>query len=138
VNSVKGSSLEQLLRRPEVRLQDFETVLRSHEVWMHADVRSCVEIEVKYEGYVRQQVRTAEKLRDLGSRRIPEETDYKEISGLSREIQEKLSKVRPRDLGMAARIPGVTPAAVTILNLHLELGRRRARSSETRDADRHL
>jgi len=138
VNLVKGSSLEQLLRRPEVRLQDFETVLRSHEVWMHADVRSCVEIEVKYEGYVRQQVRTAEKLRDLGSRRIPEETDYREISGLSREIQEKLSRVRPRDLGMAARIPGVTPAAVTILNLHLELGRRRARSSETREADQSL
>ena len=127
VNSVKGVSLEQLLRRPEVMLGDLEPVLRAHDVWVHADARSCAEIEVKYEGYVRQQVRMAEKLRDLGSRRIPEETDYKQISGLSREIQEKLCRVRPRDLGMAARIPGVTPAAVTILNLHLELNRARRR-----------
>ncbi len=135
VNSVKGSSLEQLLRRPEILLRDLEPVLRSHDVWMHADARSCAEIEVKYEGYVRQQARMAEKLRDLGSRRIPEDTDYREISGLSREIQEKLSRVLPRDLGMAARIPGVTPAAVTILNLHLELNRRRARGGDAKAAE---
>jgi tRNA uridine 5-carboxymethylaminomethyl modification enzyme len=137
VDSVKGSSLEQLLRRPEVRLDDFEPVLRSHDVWMHPDVRTAAEIEVKYEGYIRQQVRTAEKLRDLGSRGIPEDTNYMEISGLSREIREKLSRVRPRDLGMAARIPGVTPAAVTILNLHMELGRarRRDRCGESEEAD---
>ena len=128
VNSVKGSSLEQLLRRPEVRLDDLESVLRRHDVWMHPDVRTSAEIEVKYEGYVRQQAKTAEKLRDLGSRRIPDDTDYSEISGLSREIREKLSRVRPRDLGMAARIPGVTPAAVTVLNLHLELRRARQRT----------
>ena len=137
---MKGSSLEQLLRRPEVELEDLEPVLRKHDVWMHPDVRASVEIEVKYEGYVRQQARTAEKLRDLGSRRIPEDTDYSAISGLSREIREKLSRVRPRDLGMAARIPGVTPAAVIILNLHLELrrARRRVRGQGSEEADQRL
>ncbi len=136
-DSVKGSSLERLLRRPEVTLADLEPALREHQVWMHADVRSCVEIEVKYEGYVSQQVKLAEKLRELGSRRIPEDTDYEEISGLSREVREKLSRVRPRDLGMAARIPGVTPAAVTILNLHLEIrrSRRGGAGSQTQEAD---
>ena len=140
VNSVKGSNLEQLLRRPEVELEDLEPVLRKHDVWMHPDVRASVEIEVKYEGYVRQQARTAEKLRDLGSRRIPEDTDYSAISGLSREIREKLSRVRPRHLGMAARIPGVTPAAVIILNLHLELrrARRRVRGQGSEGADQRL
>jgi tRNA uridine 5-carboxymethylaminomethyl modification enzyme len=139
-HSVKGFSLEQLLRRPEIRLDDFEPLLRRHDVWMHPDVRTSAEIEVKYEGYVHQQARTAEKLRDLGSRRIPEDTNYTEISGLSREIREKLSRVRPRDLGMAARIPGVTPAAVMILNLHMELhrARHRDRVGESGEVDERL
>ncbi len=123
VYAVKGSTLEQLLRRPEVGLADLKPVLLMHEVWAHPDVCTAVEIEVKYEGYIRQQVRTAAKLRDAATRRIPDDTDYSAISGLSREVQEKLSRVRPRDLGMAARIPGVTPAAVTILQLHVELRR---------------
>jgi len=109
-------------------LQDLEPLLKRNDVWMYPDVRASVAIVLKYEGYVRHQVRTAERLSDLGSRKIPDDTDYSSISGLSREVREKLSRVRPRDLGMAARIPGVTPAAVTILNLHLELRRARQRA----------
>jgi tRNA uridine 5-carboxymethylaminomethyl modification enzyme len=84
-------------------------------------VGQSVEIEVRYEGYIQQQVRDAEKLRRLSSRRFPPDFDFWRIEGLNRETKEKLSKVRPLDLGMAGRIPGITPAAVSILNIQLEL-----------------
>jgi tRNA uridine 5-carboxymethylaminomethyl modification enzyme len=78
------------------------------------------------------QKREAEKLAGLGSRRIPADFDYSKVDGLSREIRDKLTRIRPADLGMAGRIPGVTPAAVTILNVQLELRRSKRRSAEER------
>jgi len=117
----KGITLEQLLKRPEITLSDFEGIIRKHSLWFSPAVRRSVEIEVRYEGYIRQQEREAERLRDLGGRRIPADIDYASIDGLSREIREKLAKLQPRDLGMAGRIPGMTPAALSILNLQLEL-----------------
>ena len=110
-------------------------LLRMYQLQVYPDVRAAVEIEVKYEGYIRQQLRTAEKLRHAASQRIPDDTDYSAISGLSSEVREKLTRVRPRDLGMAARIPGVTPAAVTILQLHLELRRARQRAGRLAQGD---
>ncbi len=124
----KGNTLEQLLKRPEITLEDFKAIIRKHALWFSPDVRRSVEIEVRYEGYIRQQEREAQRLRDLGGRRIPVDLDYASIDGLSREIREKLAKLQPRDLGMAGRIPGMTPAALSILNLQLELRQtRRAR-----------
>jgi tRNA uridine 5-carboxymethylaminomethyl modification enzyme len=123
----RGSTLEQLLRRPGNALSDFEPVMRSHGVWLSEEARRSVEIEVRYQGYISQQQRDAERIRGLSLRRIPEGFDYGRVSGLSREIREKLERVRPRDLASARRIPGVTPAAVSILNVHLELERRSRR-----------
>jgi tRNA uridine 5-carboxymethylaminomethyl modification enzyme len=117
----KGTTLEQLLRRPEISLADMEPVLRAHNLWLPGAIRVAVETEVRYQGYIEQQRRDAEKLKRLGARRIPPNLDYSAVDGLSREIREKLSRIRPRDLGMAGRIPGVTPAALSILNLYLEL-----------------
>jgi tRNA uridine 5-carboxymethylaminomethyl modification enzyme len=125
VQAAKGSSLEQLVRRPEVDLKDLDPVLAFHGITPSDVVRRSVEIEVRYDGYIAQQRRDAEKLERLSSRRIPEDLDYGKIEGLSREMREKLSRVRPRDLGMAARIPGVTPAAVSILNVQIEMRRGR-------------
>jgi tRNA uridine 5-carboxymethylaminomethyl modification enzyme len=122
--SVKGSTLEQLLRRPELVLEDFEPLLRGHALWFDEPVRRAAAIEVKYDGYIEQQRRDVEKLERLSSRRIPEGFEYAGIDGLSREIREKLTRVRPRDLAMASRIPGVTPAAVSILHVQLELRRK--------------
>jgi tRNA uridine 5-carboxymethylaminomethyl modification enzyme len=119
--ALKGATLEQLLRRPEISLASLEPVLRAHSLWFSGPVRLAVETEIRYQGYLEQQRRDAEKLRGSGARRIPENFDYSAVDGLSREIREKLSRVRPRDLGMAGRIPGVTPAALSILNLRLEL-----------------
>lgn len=125
--AVKGAALERLLRRPEVALEDLEPVLKKNGCWPSIDIRRSVEIDVRYEGYIQQQARDAEKLQRASSRRIPPDLDYAKIDGLSREVREKLSRVRPRDLAMAGRIPGVTAAAVSILNVQLELrhGRRR-------------
>ncbi len=126
-DAAKGLTLEQLLRRPEVTLDDLESVLRRHDGWPSEAVRRAVEIEVRYEGYILQQVRDAEKVQRAAARRIPPDFDYSKVDGLSREIREKLARVQPRDLAMAGRIPGVTPAALSILQLQL-VGRRNERS----------
>ena len=93
-------------------------------------MRYTVETEVRYEGYIELQRREAGRLVQLRARKIPEDLDYGAIEGLSREVKEKLMRIRPANLGMAGRIPGVTPAAIAILNLYLELhGSRRHREA---------
>ena len=80
-----------------------------------------VETEIKYAGYLLQQQRAIERLKKAEQRTIPDWFDYRSVSGLSREMQEKLIKVRPRTLGHASRIPGVTPAAVSLVNVYIEI-----------------
>ena len=84
-----------------------------------------VETEIKYEGYLHQQQRAIDRLKKSEQRTIPEWFDYKSVSGLSREMQEKLLKIRPRTLGHASRIPGVTPAAVSLVNVYIEIQAKR-------------
>lgn len=84
---------------------------------------ATVETEVKYAGYVAQQQRQMERLKSAGGRQIPLDFGFREIPGLSREICDKLERVRPDTLGQAGRIPGVTPAAVAILDVYLSLAR---------------
>ena len=84
-----------------------------------------VETEIKYAGYLQQQERAIERLKKAEQRHIPEWFDYKSVSGLSREMQETLVKIRPRTLGHASRIPGVTPAAVSLVNIYIEIQARR-------------
>jgi tRNA uridine 5-carboxymethylaminomethyl modification enzyme len=85
-------------------------------------VLSSIEIEAKYAGYIVQQDRQVERLRRAEARRIPLQFRYDGLPGLSREIRDRLERVRPSTLGQAARIPGVTPAAVAILDVYLSLG----------------
>jgi tRNA uridine 5-carboxymethylaminomethyl modification enzyme len=80
-----------------------------------------VETEIKYSGYLDQQKKSIEKLKKAEQRTIPEWFDYKAVSGLSREMQEKLTRVRPSTIGQASRIPGVTPAALTLVNVFIEI-----------------
>ena len=84
-----------------------------------------VETEIKYEGYLQQQQRAIERLKKAEQRNIPEWFDYRSVSGLSREMQENLTRVRPRTLGHASSIPGVTPAAVSLVNVYIEIQARR-------------
>lgn len=84
-----------------------------------------IETEIKYEGYLLQQQRAMERLKKSEQHAIPDWFDYRSVSGLSREMQEKLTKVRPRTIGQASRIPGVTPAAVSLVNVYIGIQARR-------------
>ncbi len=85
-----------------------------------------IETDIKYAGYLDQQEKQIERLRRAENRRIPECFDYQNVSGLSREVVEKLTRVRPLTLGQASRIPGITPAAVSLVNVYIEIFARRA------------
>jgi tRNA uridine 5-carboxymethylaminomethyl modification enzyme len=84
-----------------------------------------VETEIKYAGYLDQQRKAMERLRKAEQRIIPEWFDYSNVSGLSREMKEKLERVRPQTIGQASRIPGVTPAALSLINVYVEIQGRR-------------
>jgi tRNA uridine 5-carboxymethylaminomethyl modification enzyme len=89
-----------------------------------------IETEIKYAGYLQQQEKAIERLKKAEERRIPEWFDYTSVSGLSREMKELLTRVLPRTLGQASRIPGVTPAAVSLINVYIEIqDRRRAQGA---------
>ena len=89
-----------------------------------------VETEIKYAGYLDQQTKSIERLKRSEQRTIPDWFDYTKVSGLSREMREKMMHVRPRTLGQASRIPGVTPAAVSLINVYIEIqSRQQARAS---------
>ena len=85
-----------------------------------------IETDFKYAGYLQQQERQMERMKRFESRHIPDWFDYRKVSGLSREVVEKLTRVRPLTLGQASRIPGITPAAVSLVNCYIEIFQRRA------------
>jgi len=116
--------LSEWLRRPEARIE----LLRPNIVQLLGEepvrgVLSTIETEIKYGGYIAQQERQIERLKSAEDRKIPGDLDFSAIPGLSREVREKLSRVRPVTLGQASRIPGVTPAAIAVLDVYLSLAR---------------
>jgi len=116
-------TLWQWLKRPEAKIatlaQQIRETLRCDPV--HG-LLATVETEAKYSGYIAQQERQIERLRDSERRRIPAEFEFAGIPGLSIEVRQKLERVRPQTLGQAGRIPGVTPAAIAVLDIYLSLG----------------
>ena len=110
----EDTSLYQLLKRPEINYSDIARVAPSDN-GITSEVISQVEIQTKYKGYIARQAEQAEKFRKIEEKIIPRGFDYRRIHGLSREIVEKLEEVRPLNLGQAGRIPGVTPAALSLL-----------------------
>ena len=116
-------SFIELLRRPEMHMADLIAAgLIETETLRREDIVS-LETNIKYEGYLKQQQREVEKLRKAESKRLPPDLDFEKMPGLSREIVEKLSRIRPQSLAQASRIPGITPAAISILLFHLEMRR---------------
>ena len=111
-------TLAEWIRRPEARLSQLNS-------WIEKDmvhgVRETVETEIKYAGYISQQGRQVERLKGAERRIIPSDFSYAAIPGLSNEVREKLLRVRPETLGHAGRIPGVTPAAIAVLDVYLSL-----------------
>ncbi len=112
------------LRRPEARIEQIKSWIRTQlgEDPVHG-VLETLETELKYSGYIAQQERQVQRLRDSERRHIPPDFSYSEIPGLSNEVRQKLEKIRPETLGQAYRIPGVTPAAVAVLDVYLSLAR---------------
>ena len=118
----------QLLRRPECRYDDLvalprvgaspETEGLSDE--MYAQVAGQLEIQARYQGYIERQSRDIERQRKHQSTPVPAGLDYSRVQGLSNEVREKLARVRPASIGQAARVSGVTPAAVSLLLIHLK------------------
>ncbi len=111
-------SLADLLRRPEIRLQDLAPLLA--EPIEDAAVIEQIEIHIKYQGYIDRQAEEVHKLQQTEAVMIPAEFDYQRVSGLSNEVRQKLIQQQPETLGQAARIPGVTPAAMSLLLIYLK------------------
>jgi tRNA uridine 5-carboxymethylaminomethyl modification enzyme len=142
LTATAGSTWAQLLKRPEVTIEPVLNALREKLVadpelaWFvgepvrSAEVRSAaraVETEIKFAGYLEQQKKSIEKLKAAESVKIPEWIEYGTISGLSREMRETLERVRPSTIGQASRIPGVTPAALSLVHVSIRVqGNQRA------------
>jgi tRNA uridine 5-carboxymethylaminomethyl modification enzyme len=142
--SVEGIAWAQLLKRPAITIEAIWPALTriiatkpefaawtealtdadQLPVWVRNEIKT-VETEIKYEGYLNQQRKSMEKLRSSEQRAIPDTFDYEAVSGLSREMKEKLGRVRPQTLGQASRIAGVTPAAVSLIHVYMEIQARR-------------
>ena len=109
-----GASLEELLRRPEIGIDELD-FLDPELACFSREVRNELETEVKYAGYIRRQQEQVERFQRLENLVIPDNFNYDAVKGLSAEVHEKLKLVAPRTLGQAGRIPGVTPAAIAVL-----------------------
>jgi tRNA uridine 5-carboxymethylaminomethyl modification enzyme len=143
-SNIEGLTFAQLLKRPAIGIEavapalvDAMAAQGELAVWAEAEVAAghlpvwvrnemkTVETEIKYAGYLDQQRKSMEKLKKAEQKAIPEWFDYMAVSGLSREMQEKLGRVRPQTLGQASRIAGVTPAAVSLIHVFIEIQAKR-------------
>jgi tRNA uridine 5-carboxymethylaminomethyl modification enzyme len=116
---VKSSTAIELLRRPSVDYQGLMTLLDEEQI-VADDVAEQVMIQVKYAGYINRQQNEVNRLQRNENTSLPDDLDYKNVRGLSNEVREKLQNAKPQSLGQAARISGVTPAAVSLLLVHLK------------------
>jgi tRNA uridine 5-carboxymethylaminomethyl modification enzyme len=152
-NSAIGQTCAQLLKRPEIVIEKLAPILRELDpvffaretggigatqrasvASLSSEIRNelkSVETEIKYEGYLLQQQRAMDRMKKSEQRSIPGWFDYRSVSGLSHEMQEKLTHVQPRTLAQASRIPGVTPAAVSLVNVFIEIQARRREQAAT-------
>jgi tRNA uridine 5-carboxymethylaminomethyl modification enzyme len=119
---------EELLKRPEVSYHAILEMAGLENI-LSADEAAELEIEIKYEGYVRRQAEAVDRVRRLDETFIPHWVDYATVPGLSTEVRERLTKVQPHSLGQASRMPGITPAAVSLLSVYLKSASRSPRVS---------
>lgn len=120
------TSLAKLLRRPEIEYTDIKNLLNGQDCplspppsELSEEAAEEVEIQVKYEGYIKRQEEQIEKFKKLESKKIPEDFDYEDSTGLRLEAKEKLAEIRPASIGQASRIPGVSPADISVLMILL-------------------
>lgn len=124
-----GAKLSDLLKRPQITYEDLTPVDRDRPEYPSA-VFENVEIELKYEGYIKRQLADIEEARRLERKRLPEDVDYSQIKGLRLEAGEKLNKVKPENIGQAGRISGVSPADISVLLIWLAAKERELREEK--------
>lgn len=112
-----GMSLYELLKRPEITIKNLEHFI---EIPYSNEVKEQIEINTKYEGYIKKSIKEAEKMLALESRNIPSDIDYDKIPNLASEARQKLSEINPTTIGQASRISGVNPADISILMIYLK------------------
>ncbi len=128
----KSIGLDGLLRRPGVSYKTVASIVSRDDLTLTDGEMRQVEIEVKYEGYIKRQMSEISHLAKIENIKIPHDADFGGLQGLSREVREKLSRIKPVTLGQASRISGITPASVSILMIHLEkCKRQRAEASRS-------
>jgi len=125
-------SAAELLRRPEAQYAQVATLAALPA--LDADTTTEIELRVKYEGYVRKEEAGAQRALRLEASRLPDTLDYRALTGLRNEARQQLDRVRPRTLGQASRIPGVTPADISVLMIHVERLRRTTASAAAAQA----
>ncbi len=114
----QACSLKDLLRRPEVSLEDLAS-LAGLDKELAPGVKREVQLQIKYQGYIDRQSEQVDRFRKMESVALPDDIAYDALSGLSTEVIEKLTRIQPRSLGQASRISGITPAAISVLQIHL-------------------
>ncbi|EZH66129.1 tRNA uridine 5-carboxymethylaminomethyl modification protein [Bacillaceae bacterium JMAK1] len=120
-------SADHLLKRPQLAYEDIEAILGVNEA-LDSDVKEQVEIQTKYEGYIKKQLEQVDRLKKMERKRIPDWIDYDDIQGIAMEARQKLKEVRPLSVGQASRVSGVNPADISILLVYLEQGRQKRTS----------
>lgn len=118
----KEYSLHELLRRPDVTYASLMSLLDAEETVADEQVAEQVEINIKYEGYIERQKQEVARHNHYEMTSLPKDIDYRSVRGLSSEVQQKLNQHKPETIGHAARISGVTPAAISLLLVHLKRG----------------
>jgi tRNA uridine 5-carboxymethylaminomethyl modification enzyme len=116
----EATFLDKILKRPEINYEFIKRFSPSEES-LTKEIEELVEIQIKYEGYIQKQLEQVERMKQFEEKIIPPDFDFN-LSGLSREVIQKLNEVRPRTIGQAMRIPGVTPAAISILMVAIQKG----------------
>lgn len=119
-----GVKLADLLKRTEIKYEYLEEIDKNMPDLTEEEKKE-VEIQVKYEGYIKLEEAQVEKFKKLENKKLPKEIDYSELSGLRIEARQKLNKIKPESVGQASRISGVSPADISVLLIYLEQLKRR-------------
>ena len=120
-----GVKLSDLIKRPELDYFKLEKIDKERPD-LPFDVKEEVNIKIKYEGYIKQQMNQVSQFKKMENKLLPEDIDYSEISNLRIEAKQKLTNIRPVSIGQASRITGVSPADITVLLIYLEQNKKRS------------
>ena len=120
-----GASLYELLKRPELTYENLRKIDKDRPEHLPRDAGIQCEIIIKYEGYIKKQLRQIEQFRKLENKKLSEDIDYNKIENLRTEAKQKLNDIKPLSVGQASRISGVSPADISVLLIYLEQKRRK-------------